>query len=445
MSATLSGAMLSRVNGSGAAASRNAQVRLASSLSANLSKRALPSVPSKVLDAPDIVDDYYLNVLSWSRSNVVAVALRDSVYLWNATTSSIDCLCQTDDERDYVSSVRWSPDGTKCAIGTASAQLQIWCAETKRLVAVVDDAHQARISALAWNPVMGRNQTLVSGGRDSQLLQHDLRMLSASSPNATVRLGSAAPASRMHAQEVCGLAFNDAGTTLASGGNDNLLQIWSAARLDRPMHVLRHHEAAVKALAWCPWQSNLLASGGGTADRCIRFWNADTGASLNKIDTKSQVCAIQWSVRRRELISSHGFSLNQLIVWNYPSMSKVGELTGHTSRVLHMERSPDGRSIVSAAGDETIRFWDVWGGGDDDDGDQDQDDENDNESVTLAAAAASAAAASVSNGHRRRRRRGGNTTRRQQRTPLASPIASPSRFGKTSAINTSITSPFSLR
>jgi hypothetical protein len=26
-------------------------------------------------------------------------------------------------------------------------------------------------------------------------------------------------------------------------------------------------QAAVKAIAWCPWQRNLLASGGGTADR----------------------------------------------------------------------------------------------------------------------------------------------------------------------------------
>jgi WD40 repeat protein len=52
---------------------------------------------------------------------------------------------------------------------------------------------------------------------------------------------------------------------------------------------LTAHAAAVKALAWCPFQSNLLASGGGTADRCIRFWNTHTGALLNSIDTHSQV------------------------------------------------------------------------------------------------------------------------------------------------------------
>ena len=43
--------------------------------------------------------------------------------------------------------------------------------------------------------------------------------------------------------------------------------------------------------------------------------------------------------------------------WKYPSMVKVAELTGHTARVLHMAQSPDGKTVVSAAADETLRFW----------------------------------------------------------------------------------------
>jgi len=45
----------------------------------------------------------------------------------------------------------------------------------------------------------------------------------------------------------------------------------------------------LQAVSWCPWQPNVLASGGGTADRHIRFWNVSTGACLNAVDTKSQV------------------------------------------------------------------------------------------------------------------------------------------------------------
>eukprot|EP00952_Eustigmatos_sp_NYUAD-ZCMA_P012703 50923-Eustigmatos_ZCMA.PRE.1 len=44
-------------------------------------------------------------------------------------------------------------------------------------------------------------------------------------------------------------------------------------------------------------------------------------------------------------------------------MVKVKELTGHTARVLHLAQSPDGATVVSAAPDETIRFWNILGGG----------------------------------------------------------------------------------
>mmetsp|Transcript_7158 Transcript_7158/g.22545 ORF Transcript_7158/g.22545 Transcript_7158/m.22545 type:complete len:283 (+) Transcript_7158:158-1006(+) len=129
-----------------------------------------------------------------------------------------------------------------------------------------------------------------------------------------------------------------------------------------PRVVLRQHQAAVKALSWCPMHRNLLASGGGTADRSIKFWNAHTGALLHSVDTGSQVCALLWSRHHKEIVSSHGFSQNQLCLWRYPSMTKLCELTGHTARVLHLAQSPDGETVVSAAADETLRFWSIFGG-----------------------------------------------------------------------------------
>ena len=101
------------------------------------------------------------------------------------------------------------------------------------------------------------------------------------------------------AAQVCGLKWSPDGNQLASGGNDNVLNIWdgvhsSAVAATTSRHRLTAHTAAVKALAWCPWQKGTLASGGGTADRCIRFWNASTGAQLNSIDTGSQVRGAWW-------------------------------------------------------------------------------------------------------------------------------------------------------
>lgn len=123
------------------------------------------------------------------------------------------------------------------------------------------------------------------------------------------------------------------------------------------LHTFTSHQAAVKALAWCPWQPHILASGGGTADRHIRFWNCNTGSCVNAVDTKSQVCALLWSLNYKELVSGHGFANNEIIIWKYPGMTKVTELTGHTARVLHLAMSPDGTTILSAGADETLRLW----------------------------------------------------------------------------------------
>ncbi|XP_044411273.1 cell division cycle 20.5, cofactor of APC complex [Triticum aestivum] len=172
-----------------------------------------------------------------------------------------------------------------------------------------------------------------------------------------------------HEREVCGLKWSESGQKLASGGNDNLLHIWdvsmasSAQSTGRTqwLHRLDDHLAAVKALAWCPFQSNLLASGAGVNDRCIKFWNTQTGACLNSVDTGSQVCALLWNKNDRELLSSHGFMQYQLTLWKYPSMVKMAELNGHTYPVLYMAQSPDGCTVASAATDEELRIWNVFG------------------------------------------------------------------------------------
>ena len=47
--------------------------------------------------------------------------------------------------------------------------------------------------------------------------------------------------------QVCGLAYSKDGKYLASGGNDNKVNIW-CDRETTPLHTLIEHTAAVKAL-----------------------------------------------------------------------------------------------------------------------------------------------------------------------------------------------------
>jgi len=126
------------------------------------------------------------------------------------------------------------------------------------------------------------------------------------------------------------------------------------------MQTFTEHLAAVKAIAWSPHHHGVLASGGGTADRCIRFWNTLTGQPMQYVDTGSQVCNLAWSKHSSELVSTHGYSQNQILIWKYPSLAQVAQLTGHSYRVLYLAMSPDGESIVTGAGDETLRFWSVF-------------------------------------------------------------------------------------
>jgi len=297
----------------------------------------------KTLDAPDLVDDYYLNLLDWNKSNLLALALRDTVYIWNAGTGETIELMHTEEDDSYVSSVSWTTEGDFLAVGTSGADVQLWDVNKGKKLRSMK-GHLSRVSSLAWN-----NHTLSSGSRDSTIFNHDVRV----AQHLTSTFAG-------HTQEVCGLKWSPDGKQLASGGNDNLLNVWEAGGNGNPKYTFDQHCAAVKALAWCPFQSNLLASGGGAADRCIRFWNTNSGSCVNMIDTQSQVCSILWSKTYRELVTSHGFSKNQLIVWKYPSMVRIGELEGHTSRVLHMAMSPDGVTVASAAGDESLRLWKVF-------------------------------------------------------------------------------------
>lgn len=313
-------------------------------------RRHIPQTSEKTLDAPDLLDDYYLNLLDWGSSNVLSIALGHTVYLWDASYGTTSELVTIDEESGPVTSVKWAPDGKHIAVGLNNSEIQLWDSTSNRLLRTLKGGHRSRVGAMDWN-----NHILTTGGMDGQIINNDVRVRA-----------HVVETYRGHHQEVCGLKWSASGQQLASGGNDNILHIWdrSMASSNAPtqwLHRLEEHTAAVKALAWCPFQSNLLATGGGGGDRCIKFWNTHTGACLNSVDTGSQVCALLWNKNERELLSSHGFTQNQLTLWKYPSMVKAAELTGHTSRVLFMAQSPDGCTVASAAGDETLRFWNVFG------------------------------------------------------------------------------------
>lgn len=172
----------------------------------------------------------------------------------------------------------------------------------------------------------------------------------------------------VHTQQICALVWSPNGQLFASGGNDNLCCLFEVDKILQPTRaqnssgpVLSHrrrssgvsadssyvdptedefcelladgtrvrtrrtstsrarhfgirsakyrwvHSAAVKAIAFCPWQDGLLATGGGSNDKCIHFFHTRTGTPLATIAVAAQVTSLVWSTARREIAATLGY------------------------------------------------------------------------------------------------------------------------------------------
>ncbi|CAE6533367.1 unnamed protein product [Rhizoctonia solani] len=336
--------------------------------SAPTSRRKISDKPERILDAPGLMDDFYLNLLAWSSSNMLAIALGECVYLWAAETGTVThlstapCDPATDQPITHVTGLDWSLDAAYLGISYANGTIEVWDVESgSKLRSMM--GRQGQVACLAWN-----QHILASGCVDGAIWMHDTRV----AVHKVAEMIS-------HTSEVCGLKWQPANANgsgggmlgmLASGGNDNVVNAWdsrvgstntSSGTRAQPKWTKRNHTAAVKALAWCPWQPNLLATGGGTGDAMIHFWSSTSGARVNSLSTPGQVTSLVWSQHSKELLSTHGFPHNAVMVHSYPGMAKIAEIKdAHDTRVLFSAASPNGDVVATGAGDENLKFWKIW-------------------------------------------------------------------------------------
>lgn len=193
------------------------------------SSRSIPSLPERVLDAPGLTDDYYLNLLDWSCQNMLAVALGNAAYIWNGETGAITELTRRLEWNNYISSISCSQDGNFIAVGTNASVIHIFDAHKMKQVRTLV-GHDLRIGSMHWN-----GPILTSGGKDSRIINHDVR----------IREHQVAHFEG-HSLEVCGLKWDPHGRYLASGSNDNLIHVWDINCTTKPVHSFAHHTAAVK-------------------------------------------------------------------------------------------------------------------------------------------------------------------------------------------------------
>lgn len=316
------------------------------SLRLDHSSPSLPSSPVQSIDAPGLRDDNLLNLMDWGANNFIAIGLRQDVFLYNPLDEFIQTIHVCTNPKDYVTSVKWADStetNSQLAIATFLSELQVWDVETMTLTRSLR-SHKARIGSLSWRGV------LASGSR------HAIHL-------SDVRCVRHLVAKFVHPGEVCGLAWSPDGDMLASGSTKNSLCLWDHTMLRSRCPRSKHeHCAPVQALTWSPWQRRVLASGGGTQDGTIKLWQAATGKMVRSVSTGPNVCALAWSSTTRHLLSAHGDGSGQheVALWTFKTLNKVHAFTGQSARVLSLAVSPDGSTVVSAAADETLRFWDAF-------------------------------------------------------------------------------------
>jgi cell division cycle 20-like protein 1 (cofactor of APC complex) len=82
-------------------------------------QRSIPKIPFKVLDAPSLGDDFYLNLVDWSSRNDLVVGLSNCTYIWSASSSKVTKLHDFGNNNS-VTSVQWAHRGQYLAVGTHS-------------------------------------------------------------------------------------------------------------------------------------------------------------------------------------------------------------------------------------------------------------------------------------------------------------------------------------
>jgi len=225
-----------------------------------------------------------------------------------------------------------------------------------------------------------------------------------------------------HTQQICGLSFSPDGSQFATGGNDNLCCLFRsnevlrstpdsldtteeiiASSIGRPhIHSIvgqgrvrevrvgmeKHrwiHGAAVKAIAFCPWREGLMATGGGSNDKCIHFYHTSSGACLATISVSAQVTSLIWSTTRREIVATFGYAQPEhpfrIAVFSWPNCKQVAAIPWEGEhRALYAIPYPGGPNesstsreggrglsrtaqegcIVVASSDESVKFHEVW-------------------------------------------------------------------------------------
>lgn len=151
----------------------------------------------------------------------------------------------------------------------------------------------------------------------------------------------------MHKHVVKTVDFSSDNKQLVTGSNEKLLRIFDLNNYNSDPKIMSGHTGLIKQAIFLP-NNRIIAS--IAEDRCIRFWESNSGQLIKKVDLNDHATSLEESADGEMITISYGKNVS---FWNANTLEKVKEFTLPTivhSASLH----PDKKSFVCGGQDFKI-------------------------------------------------------------------------------------------
>lgn len=296
-----------------------------------------PIRPEKSLGAPSINKNFYHHILSTDQSKF-AFALNKTLYVRNMTTGHTAIINGTAE----VSCTHLLPD-SKLFIGNCANSISLVDYNYNKTITqtlLIDDA--------LVNVAETDGKHLFLGCRNSSIILSDVNCKNTFSCSHFAK----------HDGQICGLKIE--GYNLAAGSNDNVVKIWDIRYNKTPLASLQH-QAAVRALAWAPWNKKHLFTGGGLHDRQLRIFDTQAFTLVDQVDLEAQISDIVCNENgpKEIAVSLCGKESNLQIFHQQKdnSLTLTAQSEPSDFKIMSLASAEQGAKLVTAQANQAVSIW----------------------------------------------------------------------------------------